>query len=68
MSGGHFSYGCYRISQFADELQHEININNDKTIDSWGSTVGSGFNEETMARVKKAHQIIEKAGGIGQRS
>jgi len=66
MSGGHFEYGCFRISQFADELQHEIDINDDETVDSWGNTVGRGFDEETMIRIRTSKKIIETAGKLAR--
>jgi len=40
MSGGHFEYGCFKISQFADEVKHEIDTNDDTSLNDWGGTVG----------------------------
>ena len=45
MSGGHFDYGCFRISQIADELKHEIETNNVKN--KYGYT--QEFNNKTIA-------------------
>jgi hypothetical protein len=66
MSGGHFDYGCFRISQFADELQHEIDINDVKDLDEWGDNIGKGYEKETMDRIIAAHAIIEKAGKLAR--
>ncbi len=66
MSGGHFDYGCFKISQFANELEHEIEINDDDSKDEYGSTVGRGYNAETMARLRMAQQIIETAGKLAR--
>lgn len=66
MSGGHFDYGCFRISQFAEELQHEIDINSDLTTDRFGDAVGYNFSEETMERMVKAHALIETAGKLAR--
>jgi len=66
MSGGHFDYGCFRISQFADELQHEIDINDVEDLDEWGDKVGNGFKKETMDRIIAAHAIIKKAGKLAR--
>ena len=69
MSGGHFNYGCFRISQFADELKHEIDTNDDIRLDDFrqpdfGEPVGQGLSPETMQRVTKAHKTIELAGKL----
>ena len=66
MSGGHFDYGCFRISQFADELQHEIEINNDETVDGYGDRRGYGFSEETLLRLRESQRIIATAGKLAR--
>jgi hypothetical protein len=66
MSGGHFDYGCFRISQFAYELKHEIEINGDEAKDEFGDNIGYGFGKETMARLMTAQQIIETAGKLAR--
>ena len=64
MSGGHFDYGCFRISQFADELQHEIDTNSVETKDEFGQNIGYGLEPETLSRVVTAQKIIETAGKL----
>ena len=66
MSGGHFNYGCFRISQFADELEHEIEINDDETKDEFGDKRGYGFEKETISRLMNAQKIIETAGKLAR--
>ena len=66
MSGGHFDYGCFRISQFADELQHEIDTNDDESLNDWGEKRGRGFSPETMFRLRTAQKIIETAGKLAR--
>jgi hypothetical protein len=66
MSGGHFDYGCFRISQFADELQHEIETNDDQTPTDWGGMVGENLAPETVSRLKVAQAIIAKAGRLAR--
>ena len=66
MSGGHFDYGCFRISQFADELKHEIDINNDETNDDYGDCRGHFLGEETIANLVEAHEVIETAGKLAR--
>jgi hypothetical protein len=66
MSGGHFNYNCFRISDFADELQHEIATNDDETEDDFGCTRGNQYDEKTIANLKAAHAIIKKAGELAR--
>lgn len=66
MSGGHFDYGCFRISQFADELQHEIDINSDETTDDFGDRRGYGFSDDTLLRLRTSQRVIETAGKLAR--
>jgi hypothetical protein len=66
MSGGHFNYGCFRISEFANELQHEIDVNDDDTKDRYGDYRGYGYSPETVARLKVAQALIAKAGKLAR--
>lgn len=64
MSGGHFNYKCFEISQFADELQHEIDVNNN--INNANDNCGQEFRPETIERVKGVYNIIELAGDLAR--
>jgi hypothetical protein len=66
MSGGHFDYGCFRISQFAEELKHEIDINDDTSENQYGEQRGHGFSEETMEHLRKAQKLIELSGSLAR--
>ena len=66
MSGGYFDYGCFRVSQFADELQHEIEINDDPGMDEYGDRRGYGFEKKTLSRLVVSQQIIETAGRLAR--
>jgi len=66
MSGGHFGYGCNRISQFADELQHEIDTNNDKSMCKYGEDTCCNFRDETMFRLRTCQRIIRTAGKLAR--
>ncbi len=66
MSGGHFDYGCYRISQFADDLQHEIDLNDDTSDDGYGGTRGRGYGSDVMERLTVAQQWIRIAGRLAR--
>lgn len=62
MSGGHFNFGdyiYYRVAEFADELESEINNNtNDK--DGWCPN----FNEETILYLKEKLPEIRRLAKI----
>jgi len=66
MSGGFFDYNCFKISQFADELEHEIDTNDDTSLDEFGGTIGNGYSEVTLNQLKEAHEIIELAGKLAR--
>ena len=66
MSGGHFDYNCFRISQFAEDLQHEIDINDCKEEDNYGMRVGYLFEPETMEMVQRVREVIKLAGDLAK--
>ena len=66
MSGGYFNNDCYRISQFGDDLAHEIETNDDPAIDAYGDRIGKGYGPETIVRLKRAQQAIELAGKLAR--
>lgn len=63
MSGGHFDYGCFRISQFADELGRDIRMNNTPTGDY---EYCPNFSDETVAMLQACHAIIDMAGKLAK--
>ena len=66
MSGGSFDYNCFKIQWFAEELQHKLDLNDDKTIDQYGDPVGYGFKKETVDRLVKPQKIIAVAGKLAR--
>jgi hypothetical protein len=66
MSGGHFGYGCFKISQFADDLQHEIDQNDDTSVDQWGSQRGRGFDKTTIDKIQQAQRVIAYAAALAK--
>jgi len=66
MSGGHFDYKCFQISQFADELQHEIDINDHEASADGDFSGGHNLRHETLERVKGVYNIIELAGDLAR--
>ena len=66
MSGGHFEYNCFRISQFADDLQHEIDVNDSGEDNGFCGTIGDNYSEATIERLVKAQRIISFAGKLAR--
>lgn len=64
MSGGAFDYNCFRISQFAEELQHELDLNDSKEEDEYGVPRGRNYKERTVSNLKESLKIIEIAGKL----
>lgn len=62
MSGGHFDYGCFAISQFAESLEQDIESNNIK--DDYG--YAHDFNDKTIALLTACQQKIEVAGKLAR--
>lgn len=62
MSGGHFDYNCFRISQFADELKRDMLKNKSEN----GLEFAYNFSDETILNLKKCHEIIETAGKLAK--
>uniref|UniRef100_A0A6M3LKZ5 Uncharacterized protein n=1 Tax=viral metagenome TaxID=1070528 RepID=A0A6M3LKZ5_9ZZZZ len=66
MSGGHFDYGCFAVSRFAEELKHEIDTNYSQEKDDWGDSIGAGYSKKTVTMLKRCHAIIDLAGGLAK--
>ena len=50
MIGGHFNYGSFRVSQFADELQHELD------------TKSQYHSDKVWNELERIQRVIEIAG------
>lgn len=62
MSGGHFENLCFKISQFADELEREIREN----VVENGFGYAPNFNADTIALLKECHKQIQLAGNLAK--
>ena len=62
MSGGHFDYGCFRIAQFADELQMEINNNDSVDPDC----LGEHYCSEMITELQRAQILISTAAKLAK--
>jgi hypothetical protein len=67
MSGGHFDYKQYSISDIADEIENVIALNNSKELDKWGSRIGHRYAPETIEQFEKAVQVLRVAKIYAQR-
>lgn len=67
MSGGHFDYKQYSISEIADEIENVIELNNSKELDDFGLTIGYGYTTETIAEFEKAVKALRVAKIYAQR-
>ncbi len=63
MSGGHFDYNCFRISEFADELKDEIDTNEEK--DEFGDA--RNYSTETLEHLIDCHEVIALAGKLARK-
>lgn len=61
MSGGHFDYKQYRISDIESQIQELIDNNNSPELDEWGAKIGSGYSPETIAEFEKAVALLQQA-------
>lgn len=48
MSGGHFDYDQYKISEIADAIERVIQNNNSGEVDEYGYRIGYDFSNETI--------------------
>ena len=68
MSGGHFDHSQFHISEFARQLQNEID-NNDKPVpdedgDAYFDWGGYKFTPETLALLQRCQQVLAVAGEV----
>lgn len=67
MSGGHFDYQQYRISEIADEIRRLIETNDTTEVDSWGDRIGKNYPPEVITRFREAEALLRKAAIYVQR-
>ena len=67
MSGGHFSYEQYKISQIAEDVDQLIRNNGKDEKDEWGYTKHSHFTDETIEEFKKGLHYLRLAHIYAQR-
>jgi len=67
MSGGHFNYTQYTISEIANEVEQLILTNDSDEKNEWGDTIGRHYSPETIEEFKKGRIILRQAYEYAQR-
>lgn len=67
MSGGHFNYDQYKISEIADQIEQLILNNDSDEKNEWGDTIGCHYSPETIEEFKKGLAILKQAYVYAQR-
>lgn len=67
MSGGHFQYQQYKLTEMADEIEQLIYTNDSDEKDRWGDTIGAHYSRETIREFVKAVELLKQAHAYVQR-
>jgi hypothetical protein len=67
MSGGHFQYKQWEISNIADEVEQLILKNDSEERNQWGDKMAYNFTPETIEEFKKGLTILRQAYVYAQR-
>ena len=67
MSGGHFQYKQWEISNIADEVEQLILTNESEEKDQWGDRKGYHYTPETIEEFKKGLVLLRQAYVYAQR-
>lgn len=61
MSGGHFQYQQYKLTEMADEIEQLIYTNDSDEKNRWGETIGRNYSRETIREFEKAVELLKQA-------
>lgn len=61
MSGGHFDYDQFRITDIISQLLEDIDNNDSKEKTEWGDDISRHFTPKTIEEFKTAVQLLAKA-------
>ena len=67
MSGGHFQYKQWEISNIADEVEQLILTNDSEEKNQWGDRKGYHYTPETIEEFKKGLILLRQAYVYAQR-
>ena len=61
MSGGHFNYVQWRLTEVSQEIEDRIENNGSQMRDGWNDLLYDDFSSETLTRFKLAARLTELA-------
>jgi len=63
MSGGHFNYTQYQLTQIADDIEQLIvdNDNDNEQWNEWGDVTGRQYSAETIAAFQTAVDMLRQS-------
>ena len=64
MSGGHFNYQQYAFEDIAQNLQHDIDINDSTEKDEYGHDLGQHYSPEVIKRFKNTVKLLRKCSDM----
>lgn len=67
MSGGHFQYQQYKLTEMADEIEQLIYTNDSDKKNRWGDTIGAHYSRETIREFAQAVTLLNQAHAYVQR-
>jgi hypothetical protein len=67
MSGGHFEYEQWKITNIADEVEQLILTNDSEERDEWSNRMGCHFAPEVIGEFKKGLIVLRQAYVYAQR-
>jgi len=61
MSGGHFNYTQYQLTQIADDIEQLIVDNDNEEWNEWGDVTGHHYTAETIAAFQTAVEMLRQS-------
>ena len=67
MSGGHFNYTQYQLTQIADDIEQLIIDNDNEEKNEWGDVTGRHYTAETIAAFQTTVEMLRQSYTYVQR-
>jgi wyosine [tRNA(Phe)-imidazoG37] synthetase (radical SAM superfamily) len=61
MSGGHFNYTQYQLTQIADDIEQLIVDNDNGEWNEWGDVTGHNYTAETISAFQTAVEMLRQS-------
>jgi hypothetical protein len=61
MSGGHFNYTQYQLTQIADDIEQLIVDNDNEEWNEWGDVTGRHYTAETISAFQTAVEMLRQS-------